>query len=54
MTSAEIGKWLLFDDLEPIGRDWQRTRQLINWTADLKRPLQPEHFQPTDDYPADD
>lgn len=25
MSSAEIGQWLAFDAIEPIGRDWERT-----------------------------
>lgn len=25
LTWNEIQEWLVFDDLEPIGRDWERT-----------------------------
>lgn len=25
MTSQQIGQWLAFDAIEPIGRDWERT-----------------------------
>lgn len=46
MTSQEIGKWLAFDDIEPIGRDWERTCKHINYTADLKEALKAEHFAP--------
>lgn len=31
MTSVEIGKWLAFDEIEPIGQDWDRTRQAVSY-----------------------
>lgn len=27
----EIGKWLAFDEIEPIGQDWDRTRQAVSY-----------------------
>lgn len=55
MTSAQIGTWLAFDELEPIGRDWERSRLQTSYTAEgLKEPLRPEHFGPApvhEDYP---
>lgn len=52
MTSEEIGKWLAFDELEPIGQDWDRTRQAISYLLmphgqkeplPYLRPALPEH-----------
>lgn len=46
MTSAEIGGWLAFDAIEPIGRDWERTRLATTYALGTKKPLEEQHFRP--------
>lgn len=47
MTAEQIGTWLAFDALEPIGQDWDRTRQAVSYLLlphGHKEPIQ--YFRP--------
>lgn len=46
MTSQQIGQWLAFDAIEPIGRDWERTRLATTYAIGTKKPLEEQHFRP--------
>lgn len=48
LTWNQIREWLVFDELEPIGRDWQRTglATLVTSQTSGGKAFEVEHFKP--------
>lgn len=48
MTWQEIREWLAFDELEPIGREWERTGTavMLHTAAEGRSPFNVRHFKP--------